>query len=144
VRRQRVLGQGPQAGEHTLGIQHRARSARVDAGVGERKRCTVESQEPSTVMTAGVVGRLDTDGERQGAGGKAAHRRPLRSGLIPREVPVRPRLRPAHRRSSRDTSPGMTGPCYGFLFSIPGQSERLRQMQRGLVQRQAMHGSPQV
>jgi hypothetical protein len=53
-------------------------------------------------------------------------------------------LRPPHRRSRRLISLGMTGSWYGFLFSIPGQSERLRQMQRGVVQRQAMHGSPQV
>ena len=39
---------------------------------------------------------------------------------------------------------GLTGSGDGFLFSIPGESERLGQMQRGLVQRQAMHGRPQV
>src|SRR5215813_12646897 len=38
----------------------------------------------------------------------------------------------------------MTGSGYGFLFSLPGESERLSQMQRGLVQRQPMHGRPQV
>jgi len=30
------------------------------------RRCTVENQEPSTVMTAGVVGHLVTDGVRSG------------------------------------------------------------------------------
>src|SRR5439155_17257033 len=33
---------------------------------------------------------------------------------------------------------------YGFLFSIPEQVESLRQMQRGLVERQAMNGRPEI
>src|SRR4051812_27486307 len=44
VRLQWVLGQGFQAGEHTLGVQHRAWPARVDAGVGEERTDRVWTQ----------------------------------------------------------------------------------------------------
>ena len=52
-------------------------------------RCTVESQGPLTVMTAGVVGCLETDGERLGEWDMAvpfAHRcRGQVLGRLPRE-----------------------------------------------------------
>ena len=57
---------------------------------------------------------------------------------------MRFRGRPVHRRIEPPTSSGMTGSCYGFLFSIPAEPERLGQMQRRVVQRQAMHRRPQV
>ena len=44
VRLQRVLGQGSQAGEHALGVQHRAWPARVYAGVGEERTDRVWTQ----------------------------------------------------------------------------------------------------
>src|SRR3989442_6341051 len=39
---------------------------------------------------------------------------------------------------------GLNGSPNGFLFSVPAQLERLRQMQGGLVQRQALHRRPQI
>jgi len=39
---------------------------------------------------------------------------------------------------------GSTGSAYGFLFSVPGQVEGFRQLQRRLVQRQFVEGCPQV
>ena len=38
----------------------------------------------------------------------------------------------------------LTGSFYGFLFSVPGKPEGLGQMQRRVVQRQAMDGRPEV
>ena len=37
-----------------------------------------------------------------------------------------------------------TGSFYGFLFSIPGKSEGLGQVQGGVVQRQPMDGRPEI
>src|SRR5271155_92688 len=105
-------------------------------------RCTVENQRPSFVMTAGFVG---CPGRTENARANEARRFMSSPGVETGigEVPVRILLRP-HRRSRHLTLLGVTGSRYGFLFSIPGESERLGQVQRRLVQRQAMHGRPQI
>ena len=121
---------------------HSASSAMAE----RHERCTVENQGPSTVMTAGLVGMpgdgRGTPGRIVGPAADVAHRcRDRDRGEITREDLGSARLT---EDRTHPTLLGMTGPWYGFLFSIPGESERLGQMQRRLVQRQAMHGRPQV
>lgn len=136
---------------------------------GKKKRCTDESQVLSAVMTATLhasgwqAARL-RQGARWADSGRLYLQRPRRMGLTGRAdvihlgtsgsaldtlgpmyvttVPVTSR----HwcQRGPQARLAWLTGCRNGFLFSVPWQMERLRQVQGGVVEGQPVQRRPQV